>query len=115
MADLIFQRFFLTPCPRKLSKRIIRKGKNIRLRTLSAASLHPGDILWTKSYGGGGFGDPLDREVEKVKRDLMNEYISNRSAREIYGVVIDPKTFTIDIEATESLRKRKKARKGRNK
>jgi hypothetical protein len=45
----------------------------------------------------------------------MNEYISNRTAREIYGVVINPKTFTVDTEATASLRKRKKARKGRNK
>ena len=94
---------------------IIRKGKNIKLRTLSAASLHPGDILWTKSYGGGGFGNPIDREIEKVKRDVMNEYISNRTAREIYGVVIDPKTFMVDVEATESLRKRRRARKGRDK
>ncbi len=92
---------------------IIRKGKNIKLRTLSAASLHPGDILWTKSYGGGGFGDPLDRDIEAVRWDVLNEYISNRTAREIYGVVIDPKTFTVDVEATKALRKKKNVKKGR--
>jgi N-methylhydantoinase B len=56
-------------------------------------------------------GDPLDREVEKVRWDLMNGYISLRVARNIYGVVIDPKSFVVDEEGTQTLRKKLKQKK----
>ena len=87
---------------------IIRKGEPVELRTMSSAYIEPDDIVWTKSGGGGGVGDPLDREIEKVRWDLMNEYISHRTAEEIYGVVIDPQTFVVDHEATGALRAKKK-------
>ena len=54
--------------------------------------------------GGGGWGDPLLREPERVLEDVRNEYVSVESARNIYGVVIDPTTMTIDAVATERLR-----------
>jgi N-methylhydantoinase B len=87
---------------------IVRKGKRVRLRTMSSAYLEPADIVWTKSGGGGGVGDPLDREVEKVRWDLMNGYISHRVARTIYGVVINPESFVVDEEGTQTLRKKLK-------
>ncbi|OGC92677.1 MAG: hypothetical protein A2W25_16270 [candidate division Zixibacteria bacterium RBG_16_53_22] len=87
---------------------IIRKGKHIRYRTMDLQYLEPGDILVSNSGGGGGVGDPLDREVEKVRLDALNEYISIEAARNIYGVVIDAKTFEVDDEATAALRKKLK-------
>lgn len=87
---------------------IIRKDEPVELRTMSSAYIEPGDMVWTKSGGGGGVGDPVDREIEKVRWDLMNEYISHRSAQEIYGVVIDPQTFVVDHRATEALRAKKR-------
>jgi N-methylhydantoinase B len=90
---------------------IIRKGKRVRLRTMSSAYLKPGDIVWTKSGGGGGVGDPLEREIEKVRWDLMNEYISHRIAKNVYGVVIDPETFVADYEKTKVLREKLKEQK----
>jgi N-methylhydantoinase B len=90
---------------------ILRKGKKVRLRTMSSAYLEPADVVWTKSGGGGGVGDPLDREGEKVRWDLMNGYISLRVARNIYGVVIDPKSFVVDEEGTQTLRKKLKQKK----
>ena len=92
---------------------ILRGGKRVRLRTMSSAYIEPGDIVWTKSGGGGGVGDPLDREIERVRRDLMNEYVSHGVARKVYGVVIDPQTFVVDYEATEALRQRMKRRKNK--
>jgi len=92
---------------------ILRGGKRVRLRTMSSAYIEPGDIVWTKSGGGGGVGDPLDREIERVRRDLMNEYVSHGVARKVYGVVIDPQTFVVDCEATEALRQRMKRRKNK--
>jgi N-methylhydantoinase B len=53
-------------------------------------ALGPGDtyIAWTA--GGGGFGDPLDRDPASVAWDVKNEYVSARSAAEDYGVVLAP-------------------------
>lgn len=90
---------------------IIRGGKDIPLRCMDVQYLQPGDIIWTKSGGGGGYGDPLDREVEKVRWDALNEFISIDTARDVYGVVLNPKTFEVDYIATEELRKRLKAEK----
>ena len=93
---------------------IIRGGKKVRLRCNDVQYVEPGDIIWTKSGGGGGVGDPLDREVEKVLWDTINEYISIQVARDVYGVVIDPETFEVDYEATTKLRKKLKAKKSNN-
>ena len=49
----------------KTKLEIIRKGKHLPYRTFSLQYLEPGDTLVSYSGGGGGFGDPLDREVEK--------------------------------------------------
>jgi N-methylhydantoinase B len=87
---------------------ILRKGKPVELKTMSSAYLEPGDIVWTKSGGGGGVGDPLEREPEKVRWDLMNEYISPETALEVYGVVIDPRTFVVNEKATQALRGERK-------
>ena len=90
---------------------IIRKGKKVRLRCNDVQYVQPGDVIWSKSGGGGGVGDPLDREVEKVRRDALNKYISIETAKNVYGVVIKPETFEVDNKATTELRKKLKAKK----
>lgn len=57
-----------------------------------------------ESTGGGGWGNPKARSVEEVVEDVLDEYISIDAARDIYGVVIDPATMTVDQVATSSLR-----------
>jgi N-methylhydantoinase B len=59
-----------------------------------------GDAYVLYSGGGGGFGNPLDRPVEKVKEDVRQGYVSPESAKLDYGVVLDPETFDIDEEQT---------------
>jgi len=66
--------------------------------------LKPGDVVTIDAAGGGGCGNPLDREPERVERDVTEEYVSVERAREDYGVIIDPKTLTIDREKTRKLR-----------
>ena len=53
---------------------------------------------------GGGYGDPLEREAQLVLADIRAEIISLAAARDVYGVVVDAATGTIDVAATESLR-----------
>ena len=59
-----------------------------------------------ESTGGGGWGNPFDRPAEDVLEDVLDEYIDVASAREDYGVVIDPHTAAIDRDATMALRAR---------
>jgi len=54
--------------------------------------------------GGGGYGNPLERDSEMVERDVMEGYVSLEKAKEDYGVVIDPKTLKVNEEATRKLR-----------
>jgi N-methylhydantoinase B len=66
--------------------------------------LKPGDVVTIDAAGGGGYGNPLERELEMVVSDVMEGYVSLERAREDYGVVIDPKTMKVDEDATKKLR-----------
>jgi len=57
-----------------------------------------------RSNGGGGWGNPLDRDPERVRTDVIEGYVSFEHARTDYGVVLDPKTNAIDMAATQKLR-----------
>jgi N-methylhydantoinase B len=67
-----------------------------------------GDVVEFHSAGGGGYGDPRQRDPEAVEADVRNEYVSIEKAREDYGVVIDPATLRVDPAATEKLRSERK-------
>ena len=65
-----------------------------------------GDLMMFSMGGGGGYGDVLERAPGDVRRDLADELITDRVAREVYGVVIDPATRLVDTPATEARRAR---------
>jgi N-methylhydantoinase B len=67
-----------------------------------------GDILEVQAQGGGGFGDPFERPIEKVWEDVRDELLSVEKAKEDYGVVIDPVTLEVDYKKTEELRGKRK-------
>ena len=67
--------------------------------------MKPGDVIVIDVAGGGGFGDPLDRDPEMVQEDVVQGYVSLEKAREDYGVVIDPATLKADLAATDELRR----------
>src|SRR5581483_10896757 len=68
-----------------------------------------GDVLFFQSGGGGGWGDPLDRDPAAVLDDVRNEYVTVKGAERDYGVVIDPATLRVDEAATERVRARRRA------
>lgn len=56
--------------------------------------------------GGGGYGDPLERDIKLVKEDVKHGYVSVEGAKNDYGVIIDPETLTVEEKKTEKLRKK---------
>jgi N-methylhydantoinase B len=66
--------------------------------------LKPGDVVTIDAAGGGGCGNPLERDLEMVERDVIEGYVSFERAKEDYGVIIDPKTMKVDEKATRKLR-----------
>ena len=85
---------------------LITRDKTLRVRKIAAYVLSEGDVVSIRTGGGGGWGDPLERDPELVLSDVINEYIAIDEAREIYGVVIDKQTLKIDIEKTKELREK---------
>jgi N-methylhydantoinase B len=57
-----------------------------------------------RTAGGGGWGDPLERDPQMVLSDVVEEYISAESARTDYGVVLTEDMRAVDIAATEAMR-----------
>jgi N-methylhydantoinase B len=66
--------------------------------------------------GGGGWGDPLERDPGKIKEDVLDEYVSIRGARYDYGVVltgsVEELDLEVDWEATRELRAQMRAARG---
>tara|TARA_B100001964_G_scaffold124400_1_gene137807 strand:- start:103 stop:684 length:582 start_codon:yes stop_codon:yes gene_type:complete len=74
---------------------------------LAAYRFDGGEAFRIETTGGGGLGNPLVREPEKVLEDVLDDYVSIEAARERYGVVIDPSRLEIDRAATEDLRSKR--------
>src|SRR5262249_61361751 len=64
--------------------------------------LELGDVLLMESSGGGGFGDPLERDPARVAADVGEGYVTPAAAEAIYGVVF--RDGTPDVSATAAKR-----------
>ena len=77
--------------------------------------LEPGGVSRILTMGGGGWGDPLDRDPARVKADVRDEYVTILGAARDYGVVIqgdplqDPEGLLVDDAATQKLRNQLRA------
>jgi N-methylhydantoinase A/oxoprolinase/acetone carboxylase beta subunit/N-methylhydantoinase B/oxoprolinase/acetone carboxylase alpha subunit len=80
-------------------------GTRRELRTMVTVPIFPGEKVVTRAPGGGGWGNPLDRDVRKVQNDVVDGLVSIERAKNVYGVVLDPGTFEIKYQATQDLRK----------
>lgn len=71
------------------------------------------DRIYFWNGGGGGYGDPLDRDPELVRHRVREGWLSLERARDLYGVVVDtgPELYAVDLEATDKLRERMRMEK----
>ncbi|MBW1802138.1 MAG: hydantoinase B/oxoprolinase family protein [Deltaproteobacteria bacterium] len=81
-----------------------KNGKKLSLRSKDTRKVSEGDTIVTMTSGGGGWGNPHDRDPEKVRWDVLEGLVSNARAREIYGVALTGPEFTVDEDKTKRLR-----------
>ena len=75
-------------------------------------TIREGDVFLHELAGGGGWGDPLEREPAAVAVDVLNELLSPAAAERDYGVVLGPDGRTADKAATARLRAAMRAGEG---
>ncbi|MGI8972956.1 MAG: hydantoinase B/oxoprolinase family protein [Gaiella sp.] len=71
---------------------------------LSGVVLRAGDVVRIESAGGGGFGDPREREPELVLRDVLEGLVSTVEATDAYAVALTADGSALDLARTETLR-----------
>ena len=64
-----------------------------------------GDMVLVSTPGGGGYGNPLERDPGLVERDVSLGYYTAEDASKRFGVVLDGKSLAVDQSATKALRK----------
>lgn len=69
-----------------------------------AVPVKAGDRVRLVTPGGGGWGDPLEREIDAVRMDVVRKLVSHESAERDYGVVMDPVSHEVDPSATAKRR-----------
>jgi N-methylhydantoinase B len=83
-------------------------GSEAQLQPISQEVLAPGELLGHLLSGGGGYGGPRTREVERVRDDVLARFVSFERAREVYGVAFtsDALDDSLQIDAAETARLR---------
>ena len=85
---------------------VIRDGAEIEPSQLpgkvKAFPLRKGDVVFVRGCAGGGVGDPLERDVDLVRKDVYEGYTSRRRAIDVYGVVIE--NGAVDLAGTRAKR-----------
>ncbi len=84
---------------------IVRKnGESEKHEKITALPLTNGERIIYESGGGGGYGNPLERDENLVLQDVINGYLTAESAESDYGIVIDLAEKKIDRNKTTILR-----------
>jgi N-methylhydantoinase B len=91
---------------------VIREGEEVLPPSLpgkvSGFPLREGDLVLCQTSGGGGYGDPLDRDQQAVLQDVAEGYVTRERAERVYGVALEGDK--VDPSATKARREQIKAR-----
>jgi N-methylhydantoinase B len=83
-------------------------GERTALEPIGDVTLEPGEWVCGVESGGGGYGDPLERDPERVRVDVLERWVSPERAREQYGVAFTgaaaDESLAVDETATAALR-----------
>jgi N-methylhydantoinase B len=68
----------------------------------NAHVLEPGSVVELLTGGGGGFGDPGQRDPQQVRRDVLDGYVTLEAAERDYGVKLNPETLEV-VDASKAV------------
>ncbi|MBF6567615.1 MAG: hydantoinase B/oxoprolinase family protein [Candidatus Binataceae bacterium] len=101
IAQLIFRKANLEDMPTSFTE---TRGEKVEAVHWGDYSVSEGDIVYIRFQGGGGYGDPIDRDPERTLRDVQIGMVSPAAAHAIYGVVLDPANARVDHSETRARR-----------
>jgi N-methylhydantoinase B len=90
----------------KSPDQLVDVGGSGRLLPYCEFDIGKNDVLYMRMSSGGGYGDPLEREPERVLSDVEDAIVSRAEAKEVYGVVLNGDDPVLDLAATDELRLR---------
>jgi N-methylhydantoinase B/oxoprolinase/acetone carboxylase alpha subunit len=90
--------------------KIDTEGKRVDVPMAAAIEIVAGERVLSRTGGGGGYGDPMTRDPDAVREDVIEGWVSPERARDIYGVVLsdagagEADRLRLDLAATEAVR-----------
>jgi N-methylhydantoinase B len=93
---------------RSIPYKVRLDGDRERLDPIGEVELAAGELLGHAMSGGGGYGDPTEREPERVRDDVLSRWVSFERARDVYGVVFagDAPDESLQVDADATTRQR---------
>ena len=85
-------------------KENLKTGKRTYFSSKGRFTIGADEVWIGTSSGGGGYGDPLEREPEAVLESVFDGFLTLECANDVYGVVINKATMTIDFAKTKGRR-----------
>ena len=93
---------------------LVRAGEEHVMPSKFTEWIRRDDTLDHFQAGGGGYGDPFERDLDAVLIDVRSGLVSPESAQRDYGVVVDMERWVVDVGATRALRELAIGRSGRD-
>jgi len=75
--------------------------------------MQQGDIFLMQYRGAGGFGDPLERDIKLIEKDLVNGYVTREMMDAVYGTVIEQNGDRLRVSTDKTAKNRAELRKDR--
>ena len=94
------------------AERIDSDGTRVSLPFVSVEVVRPGEMIVGITNGGGGYGEPLERDPEQVLYDVKERWVTPDAARDVYGVVIETRGAELFVDEAATARLRMDAMQG---
>ena len=102
-------------CGAQTGPAIVNRGRKSerRISKLDVLRLEAGDVVEIVTSGGGGYGDPCERDPTHVARDVLFGFVSRKVAETAYGIVFRRDSGDVDLAGTVAKRRAIRKRQGK--
>jgi N-methylhydantoinase B len=90
-----------------------KAGKEIPLPPVSAEEIGSGEYIVGVGTGGGGYGDPLQRDPARVLKDVIEKWVTAEQAKDVYGVVFNKTNGSMEVDTKSTSLHRENLKRAR--